>query len=335
MDLLGHGTACLSGRRRCPVIATAVALRRPDGRPEAAPAQYGPSTTSARRPRSSTRPRPKFYLADKAAGKPWVTRLPFPVHVVEAGGDLRLHQPQPVRHALHVSSRLLRRRSSASSAASAVVDQLDTEEFGALTRPARFPPDATMTRLERAAVLTKTWFHTGVFLGQRPCLAPSRARVLPRAGASHLREPDPLAAMLLDDTILPDLLTPRKPAKPAGLKGSMLRQEVYALDGTEESGRPYTVAESNSTDQPLQPRLQPARRLLHPPPRDRDVPLRAEALRHRRRQARRPARQPQRDAGGRRLRQRPQVRRDRLRPPLRGPLAALDRRDRAKQQQSC
>src|SRR5262249_40687270 len=28
---------------------------------------------------SSTR----FYLADKAVGRPWVTRLPFPVHVVE------------------------------------------------------------------------------------------------------------------------------------------------------------------------------------------------------------------------------------------------------------
>ena len=25
----------------------------------------------------------KFYLEDKAAGKPWITRLPFPVHVIE------------------------------------------------------------------------------------------------------------------------------------------------------------------------------------------------------------------------------------------------------------
>ena len=25
----------------------------------------------------------KFYLADKLAGKPWITKLPFPVHVVE------------------------------------------------------------------------------------------------------------------------------------------------------------------------------------------------------------------------------------------------------------
>ena len=31
--------------------------------------QYAPST--------------KFYVADKLAGTPWVTRLPFPVHVVE------------------------------------------------------------------------------------------------------------------------------------------------------------------------------------------------------------------------------------------------------------
>jgi hypothetical protein len=31
--------------------------------------QYAPST--------------RYYLADKLAGKPWITRLPFPVHVVE------------------------------------------------------------------------------------------------------------------------------------------------------------------------------------------------------------------------------------------------------------
>ena len=61
----------------------------------------------------------EFYLADKAAGTPWVTRLPFPVHVVEARRNLRLHQPQPLRHELQLSSRLLRRRRSASSAASA------------------------------------------------------------------------------------------------------------------------------------------------------------------------------------------------------------------------
>jgi hypothetical protein len=28
-------------------------------------------------------PSTKFYLTDKLAGKPWVTKIPFPVHIVE------------------------------------------------------------------------------------------------------------------------------------------------------------------------------------------------------------------------------------------------------------
>ena len=62
--------------------------------------------------------------------------------------------------------------------------------------------------------------------------------------------------MELDDTILPDLLTAEEAREACrALKGSMLRQEVYALDGTEESGRPYSVLESNSTITLIQPRL--------------------------------------------------------------------------------
>ena len=62
--------------------------------------------------------------------------------------------------------------------------------------------------------------------------------------------------MELDDTILPDLLTAEEAREACrALKGSMLRQEVYALDGKEESGRPYSVSESNSTITLLQPRL--------------------------------------------------------------------------------
>lgn len=61
--------------------------------------------------------------------------------------------------------------------------------------------------------------------------------------------------MLLDDTILPGYLTPEEAREACrSLKGSILRQEVYALDGTEESGRPYTVTENNSTIRLLQPR---------------------------------------------------------------------------------
>ena len=63
--------------------------------------------------------------------------------------------------------------------------------------------------------------------------------------------------MTLDDTILPAGLTPEEAREACrSLKGSMLRQEIYALDGTEESGRPYSVAESNLTIRLLQPRGQ-------------------------------------------------------------------------------
>jgi hypothetical protein len=60
--------------------------------------------------------------------------------------------------------------------------------------------------------------------------------------------------LLLDDTVLPDGLTAEEEREACrALKGSMLRQEVYALDGTEEEQHPYTVAEQNFTIRRLQP----------------------------------------------------------------------------------
>ena len=41
------------------------------------------ATTSARRRHVHYAPSTKFYLRDKPDGRPWITRLPFPVHVVE------------------------------------------------------------------------------------------------------------------------------------------------------------------------------------------------------------------------------------------------------------
>ena len=80
--------------------------------------QYAPST--------------KFYLADKLAGKPWITRLPFPVHVVERVETLdRISGNRFVtRYAYHHGyfdgvEREFR--------GFGMVEQWDTEEFAALT----------------------------------------------------------------------------------------------------------------------------------------------------------------------------------------------------------
>ena len=63
--------------------------------------------------------------------------------------------------------------------------------------------------------------------------------------------------LLLDDTVLPAGLTVEEEREACrALKGSMLRQEVYALDGTGSPaypyGHPYTVTEQNFTIRALQ-----------------------------------------------------------------------------------
>ena len=100
------GVVLAAAGRRAP----ADALHRSDGRTEAAPADRAVNNLGAETLRRTTPPSTKFYLADKAAGKPWITRLPFPVHVVEkvdGHGPVAQHDASP---ALQLPPRLLRRR---------------------------------------------------------------------------------------------------------------------------------------------------------------------------------------------------------------------------------
>ena len=63
--------------------------------------------------------------------------------------------------------------------------------------------------------------------------------------------------LLLDDTALPAGLTMDEEREACrALKGSMLRQEVYALDGTDKEPHPYTVTEQNFTIRLLQPKAE-------------------------------------------------------------------------------
>ena len=83
-------------------------------------------------------PSTRFYLADKLAGKPWVTRLPFPVHVVERVETYdRISGNRFVtRYAYHHgyfdgTEREFR--------GFGMVEQWDTEEFAAMSESARVP----------------------------------------------------------------------------------------------------------------------------------------------------------------------------------------------------
>jgi RHS repeat-associated protein len=192
----------------------------------------------------------QFYLADKAAGQPWATKLPFPVHVVE-----RVETYDRVSR-----NRFVARYSYHHGYFDGVerefrgfgrVEQIDTEEFAALSQSEQFPAGDNIEQASHVPpVLTKTWFHTGAYR--------QGERISRQFEREYYREPGlsdaAFQAQLLPDTVLPPGLSAQG-EREAGraLKGSMLRQEVYALDGTDRQEHPYTVTEQNFTIEPLQP----------------------------------------------------------------------------------
>jgi RHS repeat-associated protein len=259
VDLLGNGTACLVWSSPLPGYA-GVHMRYVDLMGGQKPhllvkvvnnlgaetrVEYSPST--------------KFYVADRLAGKPWITRVPFPVHVVERVEtyDHISRNRFGARYAYHHGyfdgdEREFR--------GFGMVEQFDTEEFVALSAGSQFPAGENIDASSHVPpVLTRTWFHTGVYLG-RDRISDFFAGLPGDIGSgAYYREPglsyEEARNLLLDDTELPDGLTVEEEREACrALKGSMLRQEIYALDGSEKEAHPYTVTEQNFTIRRLQPR---------------------------------------------------------------------------------
>ena len=256
-DLLGNGTACLTWASPLPGNAGRqmryvnlmggqkphLLIRTVNNMGAETRISYVPST--------------KFYLQDKQDNRPWISKLPFPVHVVERmeTWDQISGNRFASRHAYHHGyfdglEREFR--------GFGMVEQWDTEEFGGL------PEDGAATNHDPAfqmpPVHTKTWFHTGVWL-ERDRVSQQYAREYygaPQPGTAEDYEGELAAFMenqLLPDTVLPSGLSVEEAREACrSLKGAMLRQEVYALDGSDKEPHPYTVTEQNFTIQLLQDR---------------------------------------------------------------------------------
>ena len=258
-DLLGNGTACLvwssplPGDSRWPMrYVNLMGEHKPhllvktvNNLGAETHVQYAPST--------------KFYLQDKRDGKPWITRLPFPVHVVErvATYDHISRNRFVTRSAYHHGYFDGEEREFRGFG---MVEQWDTEELAALTGDGRLPEATNIDAASHVPpVHTKTWFHTGVYIG-RDHVSDFFAGLLDVDDiGEYFREPGlsdaQSRALLLDDTVLPDGLTFDEEREASrALKGSMLRQEVYALDGTPKAAFPYTVAEQSFSIRWLQPK---------------------------------------------------------------------------------
>jgi len=249
LDLLGRGTACLVWSTALPGIAwrpvqfiDLMCGRKPhllvrwDN-------QLGAETRLTYA--SST----KFYLADREAGRPWVTRLPFPVHLLERmeSFDHVSRNRFVSRFAYHHGHYDGEEREFRGFG---MVDQWDTEQFAALDS-GHVPADNICAESHVPPVHTKSWFHTGIWLGG--------PRVSRHFEDEYFREPglthSAARAQLLDDTIVPPGLTPEEEREASrALKGALLRQEVYADDaeGTlataaqvRRARTPYTVTEQS------------------------------------------------------------------------------------------
>ena len=164
----------------------------------------------------------QFFLADQAAGRPWTSRIPFPVHVVERVQtyDLVSDSRLVTRYAYHDGyydgvEREFR--------GFALVERWDTESFATLTAGTTLPIGSNVTaETHLPPALTRSRFHVG-----------RRA----------------------DGGILPAGLSPDEEREGyRAMKGSLLRQEVYARDGTALEDEPYTVTVSDYRVRLVQPK---------------------------------------------------------------------------------
>lgn len=246
LDLLGTGTACLvwssslSGEARQPMrYIDLMSSRKPhlltsvkNNLGAETRVQYAAST--------------KFYLQDRVAGNPWITKLPFPVHLVERVETFdyvsrtKLVTTYKYHHGYFDGPEREFRGFG-------MVEQFDSESFSRFSGLGLFSetPETDGEEFHLPPVHAKTWFHNGAYLAQDR---------ISRHYKNEYYRGDPLAR-LLPDTILPPGLSAEEEREACrALKGRILRQEIYAGDASAQRDHPYSVTEHCYRLRMVQPR---------------------------------------------------------------------------------
>ncbi|MBS1910851.1 MAG: hypothetical protein JST22_02580 [Bacteroidetes bacterium] len=254
-DLLGNGTACLVWSSPLPANT-----QRPLVYVDLMGGQKPHLMISSRNnlgaeTRVHYAPSTKFYLQDRMAGTPWVTRLPHLVYVVERVEtfDFVGRSRFVTRYAYHHGHYDGYEREFRGFG---MVEQWDTEEH----RDDTAFPEAEATNWDDISwappVHTKTWFHTGAFAEAGNVSRQYEDEYWAEPSTRGSSQVNILAreALLLPDTVMPTGLTPDEMREAyRSLKGSTLRTEVYAQDGAPQSEHPYTVTEQNLSVRLVQP----------------------------------------------------------------------------------
>ena len=179
----------------------------------------------------------KFYLQDRKAGNPWITKLPFPVQVL-----VRQEVLDQLTENHFVSNYAYHHgyfdKTEREFRGFGMVEQWDTEDYETLAQNTLFDIPGQNWQEEvdiMPPIHTKTWFHNGYYqLGGK----------ISRQYENEYYDGDP-DAWPMPDTEWPDGLNPEEKMEAArALKGRILRSEVYGLDGSADEQHPYTVTET-------------------------------------------------------------------------------------------
>lgn len=251
-DLLGNGTACLvwssplPGAARSPLrYIDLMGGQKPHllistknnlgGRTDI---QYESST--------------RFYLADKLAGRPWITKLPFPVHVVTKSTvtdhwrNTKFSSSYSYHHGYFDGIEREFR-------GFARVEQIDSESYLDFAQGNIDSPNITQDQLlYQPPIKSVTWYHTGAAFERDRILSALKQEYFTVAGFTEHQLPEP--------TLTPgDLSAEEWREAVRACKGMVLRQEVFELDagalaqGIHTPVRLYNTAYHNCDIRRLQP----------------------------------------------------------------------------------
>ncbi len=216
-------------------------------------------------------PSTKFYLEDKLAGKPWVTKLHFPVHCISKTttedkiSGYKFVSEYKYHHGYYDHPEREFRGFG-------MVEQIDAETFEHWKKVDA--TNITEEPLHQEPVVSRTWHHTGAFLGKDRILNQFKedywyAEMENQLGFSVLHHendlPDArlLTAPGLNPTLLDHLSGQEWQEALRACKGMGLRSETFALDAirfgnTDEARKkeltPFSVATHNCMIELLQPK---------------------------------------------------------------------------------
>ncbi|HMK26025.1 MAG TPA: SpvB/TcaC N-terminal domain-containing protein [Chitinophagaceae bacterium] len=212
----------------------------------------------------------KFYIEDKKAGKPWITKLHFPVHCVS-----KTETVDKVTGWKFISSYKYHHgyydHPEGEFRGFGMVEQTDAENFQHWAKSGA--TNITNAELHQEPVISKTWFHTGAFLRKDKILTQFADEYwyeeINRQGYEvtniEIQLPDArlIGARGIPDSIIDNLSAEEWRQGLRACKSMTLRSEVFAHDAPAEGATedeiikqltPYSVATHNCIIELLQPK---------------------------------------------------------------------------------